>query len=72
MTIQDKKKLVHLLHCYEDELLKVDEANKESLSMKGHPNFVQVKALYNHARIISTKLSKEISDKVATEYGYGL
>ena len=65
MKLAEKQELVRLLHLYQDELIQANEANiRES---QKHPEKklpgsykLGVKAQFEHARIIATKLSVEI------------
>lgn len=52
MNLEDKKELVRLLNLYQAELLKEDTKNR----LKGAWQ-TGIKAQYNHARIISSKLT---------------
>jgi hypothetical protein len=72
MTLEEKRKLVGLLHKYQDEQLEMLENNKEEIKIaeqqgkrKWDANLTfGNKAQYEHARIISTKLSVEISKEI--------
>lgn len=58
MTITEKQELVRLLNLYQADLLNQNRKNIENGITK---DFVLgVKAQYEHARIISTKLSVEL------------
>lgn len=59
MNLEDKKELVRLLNLYQAELLKEDTENRSKGAWQ-----IGIKAQYNHARIISSKLSQEISKAV--------
>lgn len=65
MKLQDKQELVRLLGLYCNELC---EKNKTNVAGGGDyykgMTYIGVKAQYNHARIIMTKMSKEIEDKL--------
>lgn len=63
MTMKDKRELVRLLHLYEAELLAIDEKNTKA---DYFDKVAGVKAQYDHARIISTKLSTQISKHIHT------
>ena len=58
MQLAEKQELVRLLNLYQAELLGQNQKNIESGK---NGNFVfGIKAQYEHARIISTKLSVEL------------
>lgn len=58
MKLTEKQELVRLLNLYQADLLKQNQKNIETGRTE---NFVPgVKAQYEHARIISTKLSVEL------------
>lgn len=59
MNLEDKKDLVRLSNLYQAELLKEDTKNRSKGAWQ-----TEIKAQYNHARIISSKLSQEISKAV--------
>lgn len=62
MTLQEKSELVRLLNLYQADLLYLNRKNIENGKTE---YFVHgVKAQYEHARIISTKLSVELSKEV--------
>lgn len=64
MTIPEKQKLVRLLHLYQADLL---DQNRENIENGITKDFVPgVKAQYEHARIISTKLSVELGKCIKT------
>lgn len=64
MTITEKQELVRLLNLYQADLLNQNRKNIENGITK---NFVHgVKAQYEHARIISTKLSVELGKCIKT------
>lgn len=73
MKLSDKQDLVRLLALYQQDLLKDNEHNiKEE---EKHPDKpwqrkykLGVKAQYEHARIISTKLSLEINKELKTSW----
>ena len=58
MTLQEKSELVRLLNLYQADLLNQNRKNIEN----GRTEYFVfgVKAQYEHARIISTKLSVEL------------
>lgn len=65
MTLHEKQELVRLLTIYQEDLIKANDANIEEASkypgQKWQGNYTTgVKAQYEHARIISAKLSVEI------------
>lgn len=71
MKLSDKQELVRLLALYQQDLLKDNEHNVEE--DKKYPDNpwkrdykVGVKAQYEHARIISAKLSVEIGRELKT------
>jgi len=77
MTLSDKQTLVRLLNQYQDEQVeqnRLDKLECERMKEKGKANYkpsyiesyrqdakVGTKAQYEHARLISSKLSLEIS-----------
>lgn len=62
MTLQEKSELVRLLNLYQADLLNL---NRKNIKNGRTEYFVQgVKAQYEHARIISTKLSVELGKEV--------
>lgn len=69
MQLAEKQELVRLLNLYQAELIQANEANiKES---QKHPEKklpgsykLGVKAQYEHARVIATKLAMEIGKKM--------
>ncbi|OKZ99792.1 MAG: hypothetical protein BHV90_16260 [Clostridiales bacterium 42_27] len=62
MTLQEKSELVRLLNLYQADLLNLNRKNIENGKTE---YFVYgVKAQYEHARIISTKLSVELGKEV--------
>ncbi len=64
MTIPEKQELVRLLNLYQADLLNQNRKNIENGITK---YFVPgVKAQYEHARIISTKLSVELGKCIKT------
>ena len=64
MTISEKQELVRLLNLYQADLLNQNRENIENGITK---DFVPgVKAQYEHARIISTKLSVELGKCIKT------
>lgn len=64
MTIPEKQELVRLLNLYQADLLDQNWENCENGITK---DFVPgVKAQYEHARIISTKLSVELGKRIKT------
>lgn len=64
MTLLEKQQLVRLLNLYQADLLKLNEKNiKEATRHEKRYEgtyHLGVKAQYEHARIIATKLSVEI------------
>lgn len=64
MTISEKQELVRLLNLYQADLL---NQNRENIENEITKYFVPgVKAQYEHARIISTKLSVELGKCIKT------
>ena len=62
MTLQEKSELVRLWNLYQADLLNLNRKNIENGKTE---YFVYgVKAQYEHARIISTKLSVELGKEV--------
>lgn len=62
MTLQEKSELVRLLNIYQADLLNL---NRKNIQNGKTEYFVPgVKAQYQHARIISTKLSVELGKEV--------
>ena len=62
MQLSEKQELVRLLNLYQAELL---EQNQKNIKAGKTESFViGVKAQYEHARIISTKLSVELGKKM--------
>lgn len=66
MTIPEKQELVRLLNLYQNDLLDQNYENIENVENGITKNFVHVKAQYEHARIISAKLSVEIGKCIKT------
>lgn len=71
MEIKDKQELVRLLNLYQTDL--IEDNNKNIEEVNKHPDNVWqgtyktgVKAQYEHARIIVTKLSVEIGKALKT------
>lgn len=62
MTLQEKSELVRLLNLYQADLL---NQNQKNIKVGRTEYFVPgVKAQYEHARIISAKISVELSKHV--------
>ena len=62
MTLQEKSELVRLLNLYQADLLNL---NRKNIQNGKTEYFVHsVKAQYEHARIINTKLSVELGKEV--------
>ena len=62
MTLQEKSELVRLLNIYQADLLQL---NRKNIQNGKTEYFVPgVKAQYQHARIISAKLSVELGKEV--------
>lgn len=70
MKLEEKKELVRLLNLYQAELLKDNDTNireyaKQPTGRKWECTYkTGVKAQYEHARIIATKLSVEIGKSI--------
>lgn len=64
MTLQEKSELVRLLNLYQADLIRLNQKNIENGRNR---YFVPgVKTQYEHARIISTKLSVELGKNMKT------
>lgn len=62
MQLAEKQELVRLLNLYQAELL---EQNQKNIKLGKNGDFVfGIKAQYEHARIISTKLSVELGKEM--------
>lgn len=73
MNLTEKQELVRLLNLYQVELIEDNSSNiQEAVKHKGHKwegNYkIGVKAQYEHARIIATKLSVEIGKQMKSYY----
>lgn len=73
MNLTEKQELVRLLNLYQADLLTENDLNiQEAVKHKGHKwegNYkIGVKAQYEHARIIATKLSVEIGKQIKSYY----
>lgn len=73
MQLAEKQELVRLLNLYQDELLmdnynNILEAAKHSGKKCEGTYKIGVKAQYEHARVIATKLSVEIGKSVKSYY----
>lgn len=69
MMLSEKQELVRLLNLYQEELLMVNDDNfkyKVTNDPPGYEWIRGVKAQYEHARIISSKLAKEIQEHILT------
>lgn len=72
MTIKEKQELVRLLHIYKQEQFDLSRDNLDEVKRikeEGRSSYEAdiefgVKAQYNHARIISNKLEKEIGTEI--------
>lgn len=66
MTINEKQELVRLLNIYMLELVEANEKNLEVSALSEHHNYntYGVKAQYEHARIITSKLAVEIGKEL--------
>lgn len=66
MQLAEKQELVRLLNLYQAELL---EQNQKNIRTCKTEHFVYgIKAQYEHARVISAKLSVEIGKSVKSYY----
>lgn len=68
MTVKDKQELVRLLHLYMADLVKaneenIDEANRVEHKWSGNYK-LGLKAQYEHARILATRLSVEVGKEI--------
>ena len=62
MTLQEKSELVRLLNLYQGDLIRQNQKNIESGRTM---DFIYgVKAQYEHARVISSKLALEIGKEI--------
>lgn len=73
MNLTEKQELVRLLNLYQTELLEDNSSNiQEAVKHKGNKwegNYkFGVKAQYEHARVIATKLSVEIGKQMKSYY----
>lgn len=73
MNLIEKQELVRLLNLYQAELLEDNNSNiQEAVKHKGEKwkgNYkIGVKAQYQHARIIATKLSVEVGKQMKSYY----
>ena len=69
MKFSEKRELVRLLHVYQQELLAKNEENvkmKKSARQWECDYHTGVKAQYEHARAIATKLDVEIGREIQT------
>ena len=74
MTMKDKQQLVRLLHLYMDEIVAQNDINiykAEKLEKGGgckwSGDFVSgLKAQYEHARILATKLAVDVGENIKT------
>lgn len=74
MTVKDKQQLVRLLHLYMDEIVVQNEDNiykAEKLEKGGgckwSGDYVSgLKAQYEHARILATKLAVDVGKNIKT------
>lgn len=69
MQLAEKKELVRLLNLYQAELVTANDANireaKKNPEKKWEGNYkLGIKAQYEHARIIATKLAVEIGKEM--------
>lgn len=74
MTMKDKQELVRLLHLYMDEIVAQNEANireakklnKDGLCRWSGDYVSGLKAQYEHARILASKLSVAVGEGIKT------
>ena len=71
MKVKDKQELVRLLHLYMDDIVEDNADNireaKNHKDDKWSGNYkVGLKAQYEHARILATKLSVEVGKEIKT------
>lgn len=70
MKIREKQELVRLLHLYMDEIVADNENNiieAKKHEKKWDGNYKSgLKAQYEHARILATKLSVEVGKEIKT------
>ena len=74
MSLKEKQQLVRLLHLYMDEIVAKNEANiykAEKLEKGGgckwSGDFVSgLKAQYEHARILATRLAVDVGENIKT------
>lgn len=60
MKLEEKQELVRLLHLYMADLVVADRKNKELISFYSGAHY-GVKAQYEHARIIASKIAVEVN-----------
>lgn len=66
MQLAEKQELVRLLNIYQQELLMENDSNIK-IKRTGEGYFKQgVRAQYNHARCIATRLSCQIGNEILT------
>ena len=63
MTLDEKQELVRLLAIYQNELVAQNVKNIHSLATRSG-DYVAVKAKYEHARILSSRLELEINNEL--------
>lgn len=64
MKTKDKQELVRLLHLYMDDIVKDNDRNvRDARKLNGDFKY-GLKAQYEHARILATKLSVEIGKEI--------
>lgn len=76
MTIKEKQELVRLLHRYMDDIVTQNEANirkaaklEKAGECKWSGDYVSgLKAQYEHARILATKLSVAVGEEIKTAW----
>lgn len=69
MNLDEKQELVRLLHLYQEDMLKKNDENfVNTITQRYNSYHYGVKAQYEHARIIATKLSVEIGKSVKSNY----
>lgn len=66
MQLAEKQELVRLLNVYQQELLADNDSNIKKKLDNDWNRVSGVKAQYNHARCIATKLSYQIGQELST------
>ena len=70
MKVKEKQELVRLLHLYMDDIVVANEKNiieAKKHEKKWDGNYISgLKAQYEHARILATKLSVDVGKEIKT------